>query len=612
MAGLLDAFNSYRQMDLAQLAKELKLIDRMQSGTDKTMTKPAQDIYDAAAPSLDAQTTVDADHDSFVQMIKNALEKSNDPSKVTSVSDAVNTNPGASVGMVTGSSGDADLVNGAANQTGDAPAATPEGGFSGTVKAASRDLWDSAKQSGQKALNSVSTAFTNAPEICVQTAVMSCAQFIRTGGDLGAAFDRHTYLTNLINGDCQALGPDYYSQSAFLRTQNARPSLQYADDALVEIRSRLIAERYFDEGYYADVREYGIKAAADALMAYGSPGNRVAEIRGALTALDFAMALLEKLYRAFWNHINNLVNYFQGLVTRLLFQGPMLCMLNQVQAEVRSIERSMDAALLAGIPSKMSAMERLWYMELLVLYHKMMLTPKNVLTYIAQQSAPGGHVAAYDGVITALTGPRGSLPPNLDLLQHQTDQYKYWAQRSLEDDSAYVRTHLNSVCGQIASDNAANKGYVDSAISAPAVVGYSTRVDTGNAQSILGIFQEAGMDRAKGLMLAGDWANFFKLTPENASSSGHFALVLGSVIEGAASRPGMTFESLSKMSEAQRYVANQSRAQSLNSMSFSRHKDEAKAQLVQEDLPEAQRMQANVGRYIDENGDEELDEEIEA
>ncbi|MEN6550202.1 MAG: hypothetical protein ABFE07_29510 [Armatimonadia bacterium] len=611
MGGLLDAFNSYRQADLASLAKELKLIDRMQSGTDKTLTKPTQDIYDAASPSLEAQTTVDADHDTFVQKIKNALEKSNDPSKVTSVSDAVNTNPGTSVGMVTGSSGDADLVNGAANQAGVAPAATPEGGFSGTAKAISRDLWDSAKQNGQKALNSVSTAITNAPELLVQNAALSCAAFIRSGGDVNAAFNQHTLLVNLINDDAQALGPDYYSQSAFIRTQNARPSLQYADDSLVEIRSRLLGERYFDEGYYADVREYGIKAAADALMAYGT-NNRVAEIRGALTALDFAMALLDKLYRAFWNHINNLINYFQGLVTKLLFQGPMLCMLNQVQAEVRSIERSMDAALLARIPSKMSMMERLWWMELLVLYHKMMLTPRNVLTYIAQQSDPGGHVAAYDAVITALTGPRGGLPVNLELLQHQTDQYKYWAQRSLEDDSAYVRTHLNSVRGQIVNDNTATQVQIASAVEAPAVVGYSTRVDTRDAQGLLGLFEEAGMDRAKGLMLSGDWANFFKLTPQNASSSGHFALVLGSVIQGAAARPGMTFESLAKLSDAQRYVANQSRAQSLNGMSFSRHKDEAKAQLVQDDLPEAQTMQANVERYIDENGDETLDEEIEA
>lgn len=611
MGSLLSAFNTFRQQDLASLAKQLKLIDRMESGADKTLTKPTQDIYDAAAPSLDAQTTVDADHDSFVQMIKNAVEKSSDPSKVTSVSDSVNTNPGASVGLVTGEQGDADLVNGATNQAGQAPATTPSGGFSGAAKAVSKDLWDSAKAGSQKVLNSVSASVTNAPEIFVQTAVMSCAQFIRSGGDLSAAFDRHTFLVNLINSDCRALGPDYYAQSAFVRTETARPYLQYADDILVDVRSRLLAERYFDEGYYADARDYGVKAAADALVAYGTlPGaNRVAEIRGAITALDYAMALLTKLYGAFWNHITNLVNYFQGLATKLLFQGPMLCMLNQVQAEVRSIERSMDAALLARMPAKMSMMERVWFMELLVLYHKMMLTPRNVLTYLANDT--GGHVAAYQGVIDALTGPRSLMPSDLILLQHQTDQYKYWAQRRLEDDSDYVRDNLNNVCLQISSDNVINKGYVDGAIGDPAVVGYSTRVDTSDAQGVLGLFQEAGMDRARDLMLKGDWANFFQLTPENATSSGHMAIVLGSVIQGAAADPNVTFESLAKLSEAHRYVANQSRAVNLNSMAFWRHKDAAKAQIAQEELPEAQQMQANVGRYLDEHGDVELDEEIE-
>ena len=595
---LLADLEKYKLSELTRLSTDLKFTDKINSSIDDVLKPIAKDLYDQTAPDLNQQTTLPEDHDVIVSMIGSALDKSADPSAQSLVSDSVNRNPGNSVGLVTGDQGSANLISSVANSSA-LPAATglasiPQGGFSNASES-SVDIYDSAKKMQQKVLNTVASSITSKPGIMPQLLSLSIQKFNSNGSELEAAFTRHSELTESIRTNTAALDINYYrGKGIFERTENADAILRIADTDLLEVRRQLIYEDIFNEDRYQYIRDYEILYAAQALVNYGGPHNRVAEIKGAITALDYVMALLERLYEQFYKHLQSLVDYFNKFITRMLFKGPMLAMLNQIQAEVRSLIRSMDSSIERRQAAIMPTMERLWYMELLIMYHKMFLTPKNVVNYFA--SDPGGHIAAYNPISSALFPYQTSMPLDLTLLRHQTDQYKYWAQRRLEDgwpNNPNIQLNITNLSAQIQNDNTSTSTQV----SQTKTIASSYDVPMSDMpKKVLKLLTVAGMDRANDLLEEGHWPEFFSLTPDNSSYKGNLAISLGAAMASAVADPNTTFNSLESISNAQRAILNQKRADDLLSSTHARFKNDGQQAII-EDIKDTQNTVAAAEKF---------------
>jgi hypothetical protein len=578
-------------------------MDKINSSVDDVLKPVVKDLYAKVYPDLNQQTTLPEDHNTVTGMIKSAINKSADPSSVTSTSDSVNRNPGDSVGLAIGSQSTADLVAGVANTAGTPTssglATVPQGGFS-TSSETSSGVFDSGKKMQQKVLNSIAACITGKPDVVPELAQSSANRFINSGGELGVTFSRHSQLIDKIRVDTNSIDINYYKGTGiFRRTENSVAILRSADTDLLSIRQELVTTSDFNEGHYQYVRDYEILAAAQALVDYGGPNNKIVQIRGALTALDYLMSLIERLYNDFFSFLQGMIDYFDKFITRMLFKGPMLAMLNQIQAEVRSIIRSMDATLARRQAYTMPLMERLWYMQLLITYHKMFLTPQNVVNYF--NTDPHGYINAYAPISSALSAI--ALPSDVSLLRAQTDQYKYWVQRRLDDswpNNPNIMININNLSSQIQNDNTTTTNKINTATTAAS--GYSVPLSD-LPKKIFNLLSIAGMDRGYELMERANWPEFFSLTPDNASYKGNLAISLGAAMAAAVANPETSFNTLESISNAQRAILNQKRSTDLLSSTQERFKADGQ-QAILEDMQDTQTTVAAVEKLQTTQGPE--------
>ena len=585
---LTEDLQNYKQSELKRLSSELNFMDKIKNNIDDVLDPIAKDLYDAVSPILDQKTTLPEDHDVAKSMIQTALEKSVDPSVQTTISDSVNRNLGDTVGLTLGDQTVANMISAVANLA-SAPDVTglttvPLGGFASATEVPS-DIYDTSRKMQQKVLNAVAVAMTNNPGVIPEFAMTSINNFVEAGNSLSDALTRHTSLVASIQANTAALDITYYSTDVFARAQNAKTYLQSADNELLLVRRDVISTpSVFHKDFYDHIRDVDILAAAQALVDYGSSGNMVVEIRGALAALDYLMIEIVRLYGDFYRRLECLVDFFGKFSTNMKFHGTMFAHVNQIQAEVRSIIRSIDAAVEAAKPSNMSNMERLWYFELLAMYQKMYLSTVNITDYF--DSDPDGYIADYIPVSTRLENDFEGFAADLSQLQSLTAQFKYWVQRRLSDtwpNTPIIQTKINALSTAMQNITTTNVSEIST------TSGHATAYDVPIGETpyaIKSMLEATGMDRASLLLSNGQWGDFFNLTPDNVSMAGCLIASLNTEMASVISPSGTggsaptTFNSLEALSNAQNKIQDQKRATDLLSSTLARFKADGQKDVV--------------------------------
>ena len=590
---LTEDLQAYKDSELKRLNAELNFMGKINNSVDDVLDPIAKDLYDAASTVLDNKTTLAEDHNVAKSIIQSALDKAVDPSVQTVMSDSVNRNLGDTVGMTLGDQSSADMISTVANlatspnDTG--LTTTPQGGFSSASEISS-DLYDTSKKMQQKVLNVVAVAITNSPGIIPEFAMTSIMNFESAGTDLVAALARHSELVASLQANTAALDVTYYATDVFERAQNTKTILQTTDSDLLSVRRDVISvPSIFHKDLYDRIRDDDVLAAVNALVDYGNTGNKVVEIRGGLTALDYLMVQIVRLYDDFYRRLENLVDFFGKFSTNMKFNGSMFAHVNQAQAEVRSIMRSIDAAIEKNNPSTMPAMERLWYLELLAIYQKMYLSPTTITEYF--NTDPDGYIAAYVPISAQLQTDFSGFAADLSQLQSLTTQYKYWVQKKLADswpNNPAIQPAIDGLSTTMQSLNATNISATNT------TTGHATAYSvpaSDTPQNIFSMLASTGMDRASSLLEKGQWSDFFSVTPDSASTRGSLVASLNQEIASIVStstsaaetaNPSITFSSLQAISAAQQKIQNQKRADDLLSSVLSKFKGDGKQDVVDE------------------------------
>lgn len=589
----------YKRAEFRRIVWQLRFLENIDTSLDKILDPVIEKIYTDAQADIDEKTERPSDHHVFRRLIKSAIEKSADPSTQTAISDSVNRNSGESVGKIIGSQEDADLLVAIDNRTTTPKDITlssvPIGGFA-EAQVSAKDLFDDSRKMQQKVLNSVAAVLSGLPNIIPQMVKTSLQRLVETGNDLVSKFTELNDTVGEIGADCAALDEAYYTgRRDFDRTEDALPYLEEADEKLLTIRLTMIEEAFFKEALYEEAKA-NIQSASGALVNYGAATNKVVEVKGGIASLDFMMAAIEEAYGVFYSQVNSLIGCYEKIQEEVTssMKGPMLAMLNHIQAEIRSIFRSMSAAVAKGDTASAPTLERMWYMELLALQKKMDIVPEAIWTYLDEDE--DGYVADYVPISYDLAAI--AFEEDLALLKNRITYMKYWVGKRLEDgwpNDPDIQTKLNDVISNIQSDNITLVNNIELAITA--AESYSS-VEIGEIPGHLSeLLLSAGMDRANDIMLRADWEEFFSLSPDNASYRGQFSATLSEELDEALNNPDLTVNAVNDLASAKQFVLNQKRADDLLSSIFSRYKTMAQDMLVKEDMAEIQQVSASVERY---------------
>jgi len=590
---LSEDLRNYKKAELKRLSAELKFAGKIKNNIDTVLDPIIKDIYKATTTDLDEHSSLSEDQSIAMSMVQSTLNKTVDPGMQTTVSDSVNRNLGKIIGMTLGSQETANLVSSVANIASSPStsglATIPQGGIGSTSELAS-DVYDMSKKMQQKVLNVVSIALTNKPGLLPEFAMLSILEFKTSASKLTASFRRLSELTAIIKTSTTALDATYYTTGAFNRTTNAKPILQEADARLLTVRREILATpAQFQKDSYAQIRENNILQAANALVNYGNTNNKVAELQGASSALDYLFADIDGTYSDFREHLEALAEFYESFETNMKFEGSMFAQVNQVQAEVRSIIRSMEAALYLNKGSTMPTMERLWYMELLTMYQKMIMSPTNISDYIA--SDPDGYVLDYAPIAAELQEDLAEFDADMSQLKALIDQLKYWIQRKLSDswpNDPRIQNAINNLVVSVDAISSSNENLISVAIGHASSYDVPTSDMTGK---ILTMVSDTRMDKASDYLKKGKWKKFFSVTPDNASTKGSLvssinsmmsSVVSGSTSSSGASSPQITFTSLEPIANAQNKVIDQKRADDLLSSIIGRVKNDGQKEALED------------------------------
>ena len=600
---LQDQVKTLQQKELTRLVSELKFLNNIDTSSDKLSGKLSDSLYADSAVDLNAKTTLTSDHDLAQSLIENGTAKTLNPALANSMSDVNNTQPGDSVAAITGNSDDANIVNQISNQSSDINSTGLTYTPGGTLAQAVEDntgLMDTATQAQQKAFNAVSTVLAQDPTSAVAGALLG--KIDTFGGDANALVvqfmefnDRIVEVADLAVG----IDSSYYALARDGRIRNARVFLSDADRELLFTRAELVENDAFDEWHY-NIARNDVKQAANALVDYGNPPNKIIQIKGLLALLDFLMNQLNQWYSMYMDELNALREYFNSFIQKMLYNGPMLAMINHVEAEVRSIIRSMDLVLAVNQPLLYLAKERVWWMQCLLLEKKMWITPQNVVNFLTKGLGKP-YLDAYDPIANQLKAL--SFSNNLQLLQDQLMQMKYLVSRKLESNEGAIL--IISLRNQIQSDNLDRVdninvavGIADSYDPPPPPPGHP--IDPEVPQLMDSTLRDAGLDRAADALKRGDWTTFAQLDTTTGSYAGQTRKTIDDTITAAQADPNVTYNSLQSLWEAQRYVYNVKRSQDALAETFGIFKNDAMKNIVKFDIPQVKTLGINTDQFVEE------------
>lgn len=587
---LTSALNKYQSLELDRLSKEVNFIDKISTNIDTVLSNVTDGLFQTLSPKISAQTTTQEDKDLAKSLLTSAVDKVSDPSLVSGISDTVNRGIADSVGFALGSYSASNLIGTIANRatgTSDRLLTQIPSGSLGTAGQVDQGIYDTSKKVANKVFNTLGATLQYSPNVIPQFAQVALTGFVGRNTQLSGNFTHFNSLVGSVATNCAAIDSSYYAVDQFQKALDGRSELLTADARLVRVRSKIIYGSGFDEYTYELARD-NVEAAAAIFATNGNPVNLIIEIDGLLSALDYLIKSLEDAYNFMYAQYLNMIDFMSTFLSRMLFSGPMLAITNMIQAELRSIIRSVEAVVARRQPAILPFHMRLWWLQCLALAEQMYLTPAAVTDYF--NTDPDGYIADYVPVSSGLSAiPMGS---DIELLKNQVTQLRFLVTKKLQVD--VPATSIVNLASQMVADNTTRIANISSASAAANL--YSVPV-SGVVTSLMSALTEAGMDRARSAVETGDTTALFAMTADDASSVGKFDADITAAVKEAESNPSRTFDGTAALTEAHRYVRNQKRSRELNAATFSRFKEDAKEYKVREDIPETQRMAALVERY---------------
>jgi len=583
----------YTRVELTRLGREVEFIDKIDTTVDFMVGSVIDGLMTTIESAITAHTNIPEDNAIVRGLVTNAIYKAIDNVLVTGISDMVNRRPGEIFSRLTGLSSLGNLINSFSNRSGDR--------IRSSLKEVSRGAFDYAEDIAEntadvtdrlynKMFNIVSLTMSQDPSMIGSLATASLQRFIEEGGTANDRLSRFDDLVQSVATNCAAIDPTYYTVDHYQKTRDAQGKLEAADSILVNVRSQLTYSDSFDEYRYGLARQ-NVEDAADILASNGNSANRIQEIMGALEELDSLLVGVEDSYGLVETHKSALEYFMQEFEGNYNTNGCLLGIMNNVQAEIRSVINSMEAVLLRGQISVMPEYERRWWMQLLAIVEDMNIVPNNVPTYFSAD--PDGYIADYN---TNVGVPmQGITLPGIDLLSSQLGQLKYWVGRKLNYDIPV--TQITNIASQILADNASREAAVTSAMGTAAGFFVS---ETDKSRQIQQLMDAIGMDRASELLKTGQWSEFFALRPGNATFLGQLEESVKSVLTDFTETEMATINGVAALNDVLLFVRNTKRSRDMLASTFTTFKDLAIEFKINREIPDVQQVAADLDRFMSE------------
>jgi hypothetical protein len=581
--------NKHVRVELTRLSREVAFIDEIDTTVDSMIGAVVEGVYTKISPVISSYTNLPEDKEELKSLIYNAVYKSVNPSILTGISDIINRRPGEIVGQMVGKSGISNLISSISNRVGSLVPSGVSSVVRGTFSAAeeiSEAIHSPADQIYNTIFNVTGLNFTMQPGIIPELARNTLDLFSSNGGSVIERLQRFSDICQVILDDCTALDSTYYSTDQFTKTRDAQESLDYADQYLVNVRSKLIYSSTFD-GYRYGLAKQNVQDAADILADNGNPVNRINEILGGSQELDYIIVDLDNQYNATQTHLENLKVFMPEFRDNFSADSALIGVLNNIQSEIRSIILSMDGVLAKAQPSIMPYYERRWWIQLLALIEKMSMIPASVDDYFTTD--PDGYIYDYNTNIADNLDPISL--SDLTLLQGQLKQLKYHVGKKL--DSNVSISSIAAIVSQILSDNNTRMNAIAQAISIAG--GYAVKIGD-MTRNILSLFKGTGMDRAYDMLTHGDWKTFFTLDIPGATYLGQLEKTTRKMINEVRDY-SYTVDGLAALQEVHTFIRNQKRSRDVLATTFTSTKDLALGFKVNEEIPSVQRISSKIDRF---------------
>jgi len=581
------------KVELTRLGQEVKFINEINSTIDFMVGSMVDKMMEKIEPSIIQNTNLPEDNTVVRSLVTNALYKALDNKMVTGTSDMVNRRPGELFSQITGDSETANLISSISNRAGDGmPSSLPSVGR-GSFREAddiSEDIYDIINRLYTKIFNIIGMLIPEEPSMVAVFAKMALDIFVRASDKIAASISRFDELSIIVRDDCAALDASYYLVDHMEVARLAQGHLESADLKLVNVRARIINSNVVDEYRYGLAKD-DIQNAIDVLADNGGPANRVQEIMGALDEMEVILVQLEGDYTSLEDSLGHLQVYMDEFGANYDSTGTVLGVMTNIQSEIRSTINSMDIAISRGQISIMHENNRRWWLQLIAIIEEMGLLPGSVQDYFATD--PDGYIDNYN-VVVAFPLQALSLP-DIGILRGQFDQLKYWVSRRLASD--VPMTQINDIVSQMGADNLTRTNEM---ASATAIANSYDAPISETASQVPALLGDVGMDRAQDLFNAGNWSEFFFLSPQNSTYLGQLESSVGESIEAASQSSTVTVDGLAAMNEVLMFVRDKKRARDTLASTFTTTKSLGLDFKVNFEIPTVQRIFAFIDRFVTE------------